>query len=337
MIQSRGFSALIAAASFAFTSFDAWASGPIKLHGDSNRSILVASPSLYPEGIDHNSKTGEFLLGSIRSGKVVAIAPDGKVRTVISDDRLVSVVGIRVDPARGRVHVTNSDYGVAERSVEASKFVTAALGIYDLETGKSIHFVDLSQLLPGEKHFINDVAVDSAGNAYATDSLAAAIYKITPDGMASVFLANERFRGQGFSMNGIQFHPGGYLLVGKKSDGALFKVPLEQPEKFSQVELPRPLVGQDGLVLASPTELVAITNRIGSNAYNKAYRLVSSDDWASARVEGETALEDGYATTGTIKDGRLFVSHGWLHTLPAMLAEKKPLIDTFKIVELGAK
>ena len=213
---------------------------------DDSRRVTVASPALYPEGLEHNPKTGEFLLGSIRKGKVVAVAPDGAVRTLIEDERLRSVVGIRVDAARGRLLINNADYGVAERSEPSDKFSTAALGIYDLETGAPLQYVNLSGLRLGENRFVNDLTVDAEGNAYVTDSLAAAIYKVTPAGEASVFLTHERFRGDGFNLNGIQYHRDGYLLVAKKSDGSLFKVPLDNPATFSEVSLPQPLVGTDG-------------------------------------------------------------------------------------------
>ncbi|NKB16158.1 MAG: hypothetical protein HC774_03535 [Sphingomonadales bacterium] len=299
------------------------------------RALAVEAPALYPEGIEHNPATGGFLLGSIRKGKVLAVSPDGKVRTLVEDERLRSVVGIRVDAVRGRLIVTNSDYGVAERSIEADKFAIAAVGIYDLASGKPVHYVDLSGLRPGERRFVNDVAVDEDGNTYVTDSLPAAIYKVTPEGQASVFVAHERFRGQGFNLNGIQVHPDGFLLVAKKSDGALFKIPLAQPDGFSEVRLPEPLVGTDGLVLASAGELVAIANVAGNAAPNTIYRLASDDGWASARIDGEVATGDVYATTGIIKAGKLYVSNGWLHTLPATLKDRTQPRGTFRIVEVG--
>ncbi len=334
MVRDRLLSAAVVAALMCSPSIPTVAAG-LKFHTDTTRALVVEAPGLYPEGIEYNPATGEFLLGSIRKGKVVAVAPDGSVRTLVEDARLRSVVGIRIDRQRGRLIVTNSDYGVAERSVEADKFAIAAIGIYDLASGKPIHYVDLSNLRAGEKRFVNDVAVDSDGSAYVTDSLAATIYKVTPDGQSSVFLAHERFRGQGFNLNGIQVHPDGFLLVAKKSDGALFKIPLAHPDSFSEVSLPQPVVGTDGLVLASGSELVAIANVAGNAAPNTAYRLVSSDGWASARIEGEIATGDVYATTGTIKSGKLYVSNGWLHTLPATLKDKSQHCSTFRIVELG--
>ena len=315
----------------------AGASHDVRLSAEPRPSVSVEIPALYPEGIETNPLTGNFLLGSIRQGAVYEVSPEGEARKLIEDRRLKSVVGIRVDATRGRLLVNSSDYGVAERSRPEDKFASVALGIYDLKSGAPLHFVELSELRPGEKKFANDLTIDPAGNAYVTDSLAAAIYKITPEGEASVFLANERFRGQGFNLNGIATHPDGFLLVAKKSEGLLFKVPLDDPEAFTEVELPRAFVGTDGLVLAKPEELVVITNRAAGVESDTVFTLKSEDGWASAEITGSLATGDVYATTGVVKKGRVFVSYGRLNTLPDALKspETSPLLERFEIREIG--
>ena len=44
-------------------------------------------------------------------------------------------------------------------------------------------------------------------------------------------------------------HPRGFLLVVKKSDGALFKIPIADPKGLSQVRVDTAFVGGDGLHL----------------------------------------------------------------------------------------
>ncbi len=321
--------------SAAFSTPPAVADGGIALWRDDSRFVSVESKALYPEGIELNPETGEFLLGSIRRGMVIAVSAEGEVRTLVEDERLRSVVGIRVDEGRGRLLVNNSDYGVSERSEPSDGFSTVGLGIYDLETGAPIQYINLAGLRPGESRFVNDLTVDGDGNAFVTDSLAAAIYKITPAGDASVFLTHERFRGEGFNLNGIQYHEDGYLLVAKKSDGTLFKVPLDNPAAFTEVELPNPLVGTDGLLLATPTELVVITNRASGVESNTVFVLASHDDWATAKIEDSFETGDVYPTTGTIRDGRVFVNYGRLNTLGATLTGGGDFIEGFRIQEVG--
>lgn len=307
-----------------------------KLWDTAERHVSYQAPALYPEGIERHPDTGEFLLGSIRKGKVVAVSPDGRVRTLVEDDRLRSVVGIRVDAARGRLLVNNSDYGVSERSTPADKFATVSLGIYDLETGSPIQYVNLAGLRPGESKFANDLAVDKDGNAYVTDSLAAAIYKVTPAGVASVFLTHERFRGKGFNLNGIQYHDDGFLLVAKKSDGSLFKVPVANPAAFTEVRLPKKLIGTDGLLLLSSGELMAITNRASGVESNTVFLLKSVDNWGSANITDEFETGDVYPTTGTMHDGKIYVNYGQLNTLGSALKAGGDLQNTFRIQEVGS-
>lgn len=272
-----------------------------------------------------------MLLGSIRQSAVVAIEPDGRAMPLVVDPRLRSVVGIRVDAARGRLLVVNSDYGVAERSAKGEAFTVAALGVYDLATGTPLKYVDLTALRPGERRFLNDLDVDAAGNVYLTDSTATAILKVDVAGTPSVLLTDEQFRGDGFNLNGVQAHPDGFLLVAKKSDGKLFRVPLADPAAFGVVEIAEPLVGTDGLVLTGPRELIAIANRTATAAPNVIRRLVSDDGWRTARVVEESDTGDVYATTGVVVEDRLFVSQGWLHTLPAALSDGAPLRESFRI------
>ena len=313
-------------------------SGPgVRLTERPLKAVSVEIPALYPEGIETNPLTGHFLLGSIRQGAVYEVGEDGSARKFVDDERLKSVVGIRVDRARSRLLVNSSDYGVAERSRPQDKFASVSLGIYDLRDGAPLHFVDLSGLRPGEKKFANDLTLDAAGNAYVTDSLAAAIYKITPDGEASLFLASERFRGNGFNLNGIVTHPDGFLLVAKKSEGRIFKIPLDQPDSFTEVVLSRKLVGTDGLVLPKPDELIVITNRASGVESDTIFTLTRRDAWKSAEIGDTLETGDVYATTGVVRDGRVFVTYGRLNTLPGTLKSqgKEALLKRFEIREVA--
>ena len=307
------------------------------LHETPALHLNVNVPSLYPEGIEFDPKTGDFLLGSIRQGAVYRVSASGETLPLVEDDRLTSVVGIRVDDARQRLWVNNSDYGAAERSQEGGAFTIASVGVYDLVSGDPVHFVDLSALRPGEEKFPNDLAVDQDGNAYVTDSLAAAIYKVSVDGEASVFLTDDAFRGDGFNLNGIVVHPDGYLIVAQKSVGKLYKVPLDAPETFVAISLPRPLVATDGLVLASPKHLIAMTNRSGGTESDTIFSLTSDDAWASAEISGSLRTGDVYATTAVINDGRVFANYGRLNTLGATLEDSvaNPFIESFEIREIA--
>lgn len=73
-------------------------------------------------------------------------------------------------------------------------------------------------------------------------------------------------------------HPGGYLLVVKKSDGAVFKVPLATPQAFTRVAMTGSVEGGDGLWLTDPRRLLVVANRIPKVATDAALVLSSDDD-----------------------------------------------------------
>jgi sugar lactone lactonase YvrE len=269
--------------------------------------VMIAQPALYPETIEANPKSGKFLVSSVREGAVYEVGLDGTLRVLVQDDRLTSILGISIDSHSNRLLVTNSDLGAGVRSSSKGARKEAGVGIYDLTSGQALHYADLTPLLPGVDHLINGITVDADGNAYATDSFAPVIYKVDPSGVPSVFLQADEFKGQGINLNGIAYHPDGFLLVIKKSSGALYRVPLADPHQFSRVRIPLEFPGGDGLLLVGSASLVLIANQTPDAASNAAFSLRSGDGWASAKVVESRGLGSVYPTTCTALNGKLYV------------------------------
>jgi sugar lactone lactonase YvrE len=277
-------------------------------------ALAVQNPTLFPETIEYDPTRAQFLLGSFREGAIYAVDGDGRVSRLVDDPRLCSVLGIAVDAARSRLWAVNADLGACSKPSAAGPKRLAAVALFDLETGEARGYFDLAPLVPGP-HLPNGIALDDAGNAYVSDSFAPALYKINARGRASVLLQDPSFAGAGINLNGLAVHPDGYLLVIKKSDGRLFKVPLAQPHEFSEVRIDRPLVGGDGLLLIGGRSAVIVANRTPDQTTNAAFTLSSNDDWASARVVAEQPLGDDYATTAVVRDGELFAVSSKLNQL----------------------
>jgi sugar lactone lactonase YvrE len=220
--------------------------------------------SLHPEGIAYDPSRRAFLVGSVKHGTVSVVAPDGSTTTLVDDPRLPSTAGVHVDPFRGRILVTYGDIGVADRTEPNPELRRAGLGIFDLRTGAARHVVDLAV---GPAHLANNVAVDRAGNAYVTDSASDLIYRVDPAGHASVFVRDARFAPQQpgtIGINGIVWHPDGYLLVGKYDTGTVFRVDTIGRPRVTEVRLDRPLVGIDGIALRGNGTLLAVTNSLAA-------------------------------------------------------------------------
>lgn len=286
-------------------------------------TISFTKAALYPEGVEYDAKGRRFLVTSLREGIIGAVTDDGVYKPFIQDANFVSAIGIRVDAARDRVLVCNSDPGASVHTKPETQGKLAGLGIFRLSTGALIKYLDLGALAAGG-HFCNDIALDSAGNAYVTDSFSPIIYRVDVNNNASVFLNNQRFVGEGFNLNGIVVKDG-YLLVAKDNDGLLFKVPLDKPEAFTQVKTGQTFVGADGLLWSPDGDLVVIANA----STNKVFKLASSDNWDSAEVVSSVDTGDVFATTGVVRDGRIYVLYARLNVL--FNPQTTTQIDTFVI------
>lgn len=285
-------------------------------------ALVIQRPALYPETIEYDASKRRFLVGSVREGAVYEVDDVGRTKLLVDDPRLCSVLGIAIDAPRGRLLVVNADLGASLKPSAAGPKKLAGVGIYDLATGAALDYVDLAGLVPAP-HLLNGIAVDASGNAYVIDSFAPVIYKIDIHGQSTIFVRDEQLAGEGISLNGLVVHPDGYLLVIKKSDGALFKVPLDGPRRVAQVAVPVRFVGGDGLVLVSADELVIVANQVPGQATNAAFSVASDDGWTTARVRGVQPLGDVYPTTAVLRDGNVFVLHSKLSELIEAPPERK--------------
>lgn len=305
-------------------------SSSVRLGGENLNSISVNQENLFPEAVEYVRDQQKFLLTSLTEGTINAVDEQGNLTSFAEDERLISTIGIEIDEKQNRVLATNSDLGVSNNTSPETQNNLAALGIFDLTTGETIDYVDLGGLRPGEPHLANDVAVDNFGNAYVTDSLSPIIYKVDTEGNPSVFLENEQFAGVGFNLNGIAAHQD-FLLVADSNDGAIFKVPLDNPEEFTQVEIDRELLNADGLLLADKDELVVVTNDGSEESSNSVFVLESDDNWKSAQITDELAIEGEFTTAATTTEDKLLVLDAGLDNL---FSNQLPF-DDFRILEVG--
>lgn len=273
--------------------------------------IVFELPNVQPEGVVYDEAGARFLFGSLTQGTIFEITEGGVPEPFIEDDQLSSTVGIHIDAANNRLLVPNSEAGVF---TDPSALGAAGLASYDLESGERIFYADLAALLPEGRHFVNDVTVDADGNAYVTDSFSPVIYKVDLEGNAEVFLEDDQFTSETFGLNGIDYHPDGYLLAAVTGNGALFKIPLDDPSTFSEVVLSEPL-GIDGMVLlpdGGAFYAVATTFEESPEGMQSLVGVSSSDDWATGEVTARTDT-GGNATTIALRDGIPYYINAYLN------------------------
>jgi len=292
---------------------------------------ITNSPDLFPEGIDFNTTTNEFLVGSILGQGVGTIDSEtGDYTQFITDENLVNVAGIFTDEERDRLIVASGDL------TNGGSYV----GIYNLTSGELIQGVELAS----EASFANDVAVDDEGNIYVTDSFSPFVYIIEEiDGayVESVFVdGGESFTATdderpGFGLNGIVYVDG-YLIVNVLNRGTLFKIPVENPESFTQIDAPE-FFGGDGLEVDAEGNLVIVENGFSTQAQGSgAYTLVSDDDFDSVTIGSVFQIErESFPTTAALaSDGNIYVLNAYLTNSPILAEEGTvaPGQETFSIL-----
>ncbi len=237
-----------------------------------------------------------FYFSSASRGTVGIVTRDGTYTPFITDEKLTSTTGLKVDKAHKRLLVSNVETGI---------------GAYDLNTGMRIFFTDLSALLPGTPVFINDVALDPQGNAYVTNSFAPIIYKVDREGNATVFFQNDAFAlppGE-FGFNGIQYDERGFLLVAFSNQ--IVKIPVRNPSGYSIVQLDA-AVFPDGLLLSKNGKQLGVVSNTGGTPDDKVLSFNSNDAWKSGSLSTSFNTCAVFPTTLTSDGKQVYVLYSHL-------------------------
>lgn len=289
--------------------------------------ITIQEQDLFPEGIEYDKRADRFLLTSITRGNIGQVI-NGVYSEWISDEDLVSTIGIHIDQSGKRVLVANSDLGFSEKTSEGGPGSLAALAAYDLD-GNRIFYTDLGNLKEGA-HFANDVTVDNKGNAYVTDSFSGVIYKVDPQGNPEIFYENDEMAPPegSFGFNGIDYDPRGFLLVVRSDVGEILRFPIDDPENFTVINLPEELHSPDGLYLKTPNELVVVNNDFGGeNANTQIFK--TRNKWKSAKLIHKFEIPGVFPTTATVKRSDTYVLYAHLDVLLNMESKSE-----FSIVKI---
>ncbi|TQF05925.1 SMP-30/gluconolactonase/LRE family protein [Kitasatospora acidiphila] len=250
--------------------------------------------ALHPESASWDPIHRQFVVSSIHQGVVSRVGADGTARPLVTDPRLVSALGVKVDAAHGRVLVCNADpAGLSVRSTAQTPGHVAGLGSYDLTTGRPLWYVDLAAVAgDGGRHLANDVVSDADGTAYVTDSFAPIVYRVTADGHASVLLRDDRIgAGPGqFGLNGIVLR-GGRLFLGNYATGAVWELPLHRPQALRLLVADPRLAGLDGLAAGPDGSLVGVTNRIGVDSSGTVVTVRPGADRGPATVTARPSAD----------------------------------------------
>ncbi|UFH56762.1 gluconolaconase [Spirosoma sp. KNUC1025] len=264
----------------------------------------------YPEGISYSSQLAKFVITSITQGKIGTVSTDGHYEDLITPPELVSGIGIKV--VDGRILVCNGDQGVSTKSTPQTTRKLAELLIFNLNSRQLERRVDLDDLYPGSPHFANDIAIQPDGTVYVTDSFAPVIYKVLSSGQASILVESPLFSSMTFGLNGIVYHPNGYLIVAQTGAGKLYKVDLMNGNAITEVGGLPSLPG-DGLTLFN-NDLYVVT---GSGS--RVAQVRSTDNWQTASIIKTDEIGYNQATTNVAVNGSIYTLNARIGEISAAM------------------
>ncbi len=258
--------------------------------------ISFSEHDLFPEGLAYDPVHNWFYVSSAAFGTVGVVTTDGVWKPVVTDDKLTSTTGLKVDKAHNRLWVCNVEGGI---------------GAYDLNNGQRLFYTDLSTLLPGEPLFMNDEVIAPDGNAYVTSSAAPVIFKVDQNGNASVFFKDDAFavNPDEFGFNGIQYNTAGYLLVAHTALNQVIKIPVNNPSGYKAVQLDASLSFPDGILLSKDgKQLVVVSD-------DKVLSFISNDQWNNASLSTSFTTGPVFATSLTSDGKQVYVVYCHLDKL----------------------
>ena len=227
-------------------------------------AFRISDKELIPEGIAWDAKTGDFFVGSLFRRKIVRVSADGRASDFAASgtEGLQDVLGMKVDAERRLLWVCTAASPRAGAAAGSS-----ALFKYDLATDRLVkaYWVENKE----GKHLLNDVALTAAGEVFVTDSDAATVWRLAPEGDAL-----EVFVGPGTLL-----YPNGIALSSdeKRLYVADFKQGLSVLDVATKASRPLPFsagvstAGIDGLY-AVGGDLLAVQNGAGRDRIVR-YRL----------------------------------------------------------------
>jgi hypothetical protein len=255
----------------------------------SRNEFTVTEVDLFPEGMA--SDGFRFFLGSTYKRKIVECDHAGACHDVVTEnqDGLGEVLGLKLDPTDGSLWSTSN--GPDE----------SALYHFSIPTGKLIRKYTVSRKT--EKHLFNDLAIDSQGDVFVTDTQAGTVYWVPrATNRLEVFIPNLKAAGA----NGIAISSDGKKLYVAGFPDGLTVIDIAS-KSFHAMPHPADLcLGIiDGLAF-SQGDLIAIQNGIMAPRVVR-YTVTNDPD----RISGLEVLERGNPlfdgiTTGSVADGAFY-------------------------------
>ena len=160
--------------------------------------LQIHERDLLPEGIAYDPTDTTFYFSSINKHKIVAVRSDGleKDFKASGQDGLCETFGLKVDAKRRILWVVSDCFapGMQNNAEHMGLFQ------YDLKTG-TLRFKHL--LPPTSKGLLNDVAINSVGEAFTTNTGTGEVFRASPnhDGLEPFLPPNSVIQANGIAVS----------------------------------------------------------------------------------------------------------------------------------------
>lgn len=253
-----------------------------------------------PAGMDFvngiaRASGGALFVGTMRSGRIVRLAPDGSATTFANGaDGVFAGAALRYDAARGLLWGTSTDI-FPERGPEG-ELVRRRARVFarDVQSGRLVHVVEVP-----EGSFANDLALAPDGSVYVTDSFGPRVLRFDPETSRVERYAESPMLDPEGSLgpSGLALGPDGALVVGLYGPGRLVRIrrPAAAGEgpRADRITLPRLLENPDGIAwLPARTDSAAVLLVLEGAAESGDGRLL--------RITLDGPLSAGHSLAGRI-------------------------------------
>lgn len=259
----------------------------------------LADSALWPEGLDHDPRTGDYFVASVRRRTIVRAAADGTDHALWppGEPTIGAVLGVRVDPARDAIWATTSGIPQMDGWTPADTAIAALLRI-DARTGRIARRWDLPAVPRG--HVLGDLAIGPAGDVYVTDSREPVLYRLRPGADTLEHTTHPLFR----SLQGIAPTPDGRFLYVADYSRGLLRVRLADGDVRRVADAPGwSSRGCDGIVLHRGA-IVAVQNGVTPARLVRLALAANGDSVIAAQVIDQSVALAPEPTIGTMVGDR---------------------------------
>lgn len=265
--------------------------------------IAIPGEKIFPESLT-SSSDGSVIIGSIGAKTIWRAKPGANTTEAWiqpGTDGMQSIFGVFADLKSNTLWACSNAVGALGTPPTSS-----ALYRFDLNTGSpGGHYP-----MPTPGALCNDIAVDTQGNVYATDSMNMQVARLTKGAQSlEVWAGNDGgFGAKGGVVDGIAVL-GDRVLVNTLSTGKLFSVPIQKDGKagaVTEIQLDRTVERPDGIRSFGKNGLLLVE----SGSVGRLLKVALSE--SSGKV---TVLKEGFpggpvavtmvGVTGYVLEGQL--------------------------------